>query len=85
MASVIKRWNGSVQMSWRISSKLWDRVAHRQGSVAKVPLLNVDISAAALLVHLDAASLKTLLGLAASMLHFFQYRQYRRLRPQVLN
>lgn len=82
-ASVIKRWNGSVQMSWRVASKLWDRLVHHHGSVAKVPVLNVDISAAALLVHLDAPSLKTLLGLAASMLHFFQYRDYRRLRPQV--
>ncbi len=77
------RWNVSVQMSWRVASKLWDRLAHTHGSAAKVPVLNVDISAAALLVHLDASSLKSLLGLAASMLHFFQYREYRRLRPQV--
>jgi len=82
-ASVVKRWNVSVQMSWRVASKLWDRLAHNHGSAAKVPVLNVDISAAALLVHLDASSLKSLLGLAASMLHFFQYREYRRLRPQV--
>ncbi len=82
-ASVIKRWNVSVQMSWRVASKLWDRLAHTHSSAAKVPVLNVDISAAALLVHLDASSLKSLLGLAASMLHFFQYREYRRLRPQV--
>ena len=82
-ASVIKRWNVSVQMSWRVASKLWDRLAHTHGSAAKVPVLNVDISAAALLVHLDASSLKSLLGLAASILHFFQYREYRRLRPQV--
>jgi len=82
-ASVVKRRNVSVQMSWRVASKLWDRLAHNHGSAAKVPVLNVDISAAALLVHLDASSLKSLLGLAASMLHFFQYREYRRLRPQV--
>ncbi|KAL0042783.1 hypothetical protein WJX79_011021 [Trebouxia sp. C0005] len=82
-ASVIKRWNVSVQMSWTVASKLWDRLAPNHGSAAKVPVLNVDISAAALLVHLDASSLKSLLGLAASMLHFFQYREYRRLRPQV--
>ena len=82
-ASVIKRWNVSVQMSWRVATKLWDRLAHNHGSAAKVPVLNVDISAAALLVHLDASSLKSLLGLAAAMLHFFQYREYRRLRPQV--
>lgn len=81
-ASVVKRWNGSVQMSWRMTSKLWDRLAHRNHAVAKVPVLNVDISAAALLIHLDAASLRTVLGLTASVLHFFQYRDYRRLRPQ---
>ena len=82
MASVIKRWNGSVQMSWRMASQLWDRLSHHNAAVAKVPVLNVDVSAAALLVHLDAASLRTLLGLTASVLHFFQYKDYRRLRPQ---
>ena len=65
-----------------MTSKLWDRLVHRKEAVAKVPVLNVDISAAALLIHLDAASLRTVLGLTASVLHFFQYRDYRRLRPQ---
>ena len=65
-----------------MASKLWDRLAHHKEAVAKVPVLNVDISAAALLIHLDAASLRTVLGLTASVLHFFQYRDYRRSRPQ---
>ena len=65
-----------------MTTKLWDRLAHSNGAVAKVPVLNVDISAAALLIHLDAASLRTVLGLTASVLHFLQYRDYRRLRPQ---
>lgn len=65
-----------------MTSKLWDRLAHCNHAVAKVPVLNVDISAAALLIHLDAASLRSVLGLTASVLHFFQYRDYRRLRPQ---
>lgn len=81
-ASVVKRWNVSVQMSWRIISKLWNRLAHHKDAGAKVPVLNVDVSAAALLIHLDAASMRTVLGLTASVLHFFQYRDYRRLRPQ---
>ena len=65
-----------------MASKLWERLVHHKEAVAKVPVLNVDISAAALLIHLDAASLRTVLGLTASVLHFFQYRDYRRLRPQ---
>ena len=82
-ASVIKRWNASMQVSWRMTSKLWDRLAKQRSKADKVPVLNVDMSAAALLIHLDASSLKTLLGMAASVLHYYQYRQYRRLRPQV--
>lgn len=46
-------------------------------------MLSLDCSAAALLIRLDAASLNTLLGLAASVLHYTQYKEYRRLRPQV--
>ena len=82
-ASVIKRWNASVQMSWRMTSTLWDRLAKQRSKADKVPVLNVDMSAAALLIQLDASSLKSLLGMAASVLHYYQYRQYRRLRPQV--
>ena len=62
---------------------LWDRLAQRRGAAVRVPTLSLDCSAAALLIRLDAASLKILLGLTASVLHYSQFKEYRRLRPQV--
>lgn len=70
-------------MGWQVTSGLWDRLAQRHGAAAKAPLLSLHCSAAALLIRLDAPSLKTLLGVAASVLHYTQYKEYRRLRPQV--
>ena len=70
-------------MGWRVTSGLWDRLAQRREAAVRVPILSLDCAAAALLVRLDAASLKILLGLAASILHYSQFKEYRQLRPQV--
>lgn len=59
-----------------------DRVAQRHSN-SKAPVVQVDVFAAALLVRIDAAAVKALLGLNACVLHFFQFQQYRKLRPQV--
>ncbi|KAK9808775.1 hypothetical protein WJX72_003363 [[Myrmecia] bisecta] len=82
--SVIKRWNVGTQLGWRMASGFLDRVAQRASAAAKAPpVINVEVFAAALLVHLDAPAVKALLGLTANILHFYQYSQYRKLRPQV--
>jgi hypothetical protein len=45
--------------------------------------LGVNIFAHALLLRLEAPAMQALLCLAASVLHYYQFADYRRQRPQV--
>ena len=65
-----------------MASGFLDRVS-RQSPASRGPVLSVEVSAAALLLHFDTAALTTLLGVAAVVMHFGQYSRHRRLRPQV--
>ena len=80
--SVLRRWNAGLKLGWRMASGFLDRVA-RQSPASRAPVLSVEVSAAALLLHFDTAALTTLLGVAAVVMHFGQYSRHRRLRPQV--
>ena len=80
--SVLRRWNAGVKLGWRMASGFLDRVS-RPSPASRAPVLSVEVSAAALLLHFDTAALTTLLGLAAVVMHFGQYSRHRRLRPQV--
>ena len=80
--SVLRRWNAGLKLGWRMASGFLDRVS-RRSPASRVPVLSVEVSAAALLLHFDTAALTTLLGVAAVVMHFGQYSRHRRLRPQV--
>ena len=80
--SVVRRWNVAMVIRWRLASGLFDRVAQRRGS-AKAPVFSVDVFAHALLLHHNAASLRSFLGFSANFLHYFRFSAYYRLRPQV--
>ena len=80
--SVVRRWNVAMVIGWRLASGFFDRMAQRSGS-AKAPVFRVDVFAHALLLHHDAASLRSFLGFQANFLHFFRFASYYRLRPQV--
>ena len=79
---VVRRWNVTMVIGWRLASGIFDRVAQRKGS-AKAPVIRVDVFAHALLMHHNAASLKSFLGFHASVLHYLRFSPYYRLRPQV--
>lgn len=80
--SVLRRWNAGLKLGWRMASGFLDRVS-RHSPASRAPVLSVEVSAAALLLHFDTAALTTLLGVAAVVMHFGQYSRHRRLRPQV--
>lgn len=69
-------------IGWRLASGFFDRMAQRMGS-AKAPVFRVDVFAHALLLHHNAASLRTFLGFQANMLQYSRFAAYYRLRPQV--
>ena len=68
-------------ISWRLASGFFDRVAQRMGS-AKAPVFRVEVFAHALLLHHNAASLRSFLGFQANILHYLRFSAYYRLRPQ---
>ena len=81
-ASIVRRWNMSVVIGWRVASGIFDRVAQRKGN-AKTPVFCLDVFAHALLLHHDAASLRSFLGFQANVLHYLRFSPYYKLRPQV--